>query len=1171
MFGGALYLPASGGGAQNATTRGQDTRDDDRRAPAQPTVPNAKPVIHSDALREIARHFGIEENENAADAPDDGDRDHVRWSRIVSQAPPFQLESIIATVPDPIDSNAQWMFDPMVDAIQTAAADSGYVLDRFYIPDWTPEKGDVEPLGKEHERWPAVVLFRRANDRNLLLVSLVAETATSGVHQGAMRRALSVQEMINPSNDPEIKILGPTFSGSIDSLVHSLKTFAGEHPHVSFRIVSGGATRSTNRKIVEDALKGRASYRATVLTDDQMFCALTDQLQKIDRSIKDGHGVALLYESNTSWGQGLLQGASGLCASRKVVDNALRLPFPMHISRLRAAAADRPKTAANQAVPPRFRALELGETVIATDQIPTFSPKLTSSGVELALANTLDTLKKENITTVGLLATDTRDKLFLAQQLSRVAPGLTLFTLESDLLFVHPDYNNYVRGMFIASTYPLFTLNQSWTQEDGAGVAARHQFSTTNAEGTYNAFLALEYYNVDGTALPLPAGETRPAPIDYRPPAPRDCPSAGCLPAVWISVVAKDALWPIGYGWPFSSTDPPKADETVQVLQQAPMAKNLTLHPSELMIGALLAFAIFSLLACYRYVEWRRKGPAWRALPTLKGLDRGAAAVRYQSVALTALAFMSVFTTLVSALAFGITAHAFPKTFDHAVYFVAIVAGLCVFGVTVRSWYELARWMTRKDGEDADQTLLYGDAKRVRRDILIVVGLVTLLTAYYLVKFVDVYWWNALQTPNRFVRFAERALHPEDGVSVLVPVFFLLTPIFCWALVQIWRVGGPRLAPVLTTTKNTVRWIGTLAKGVDDAWCERLVCLSDRPLGGLPVIWQQVLLVGLACTIILLKRVGIVTVEEYPFSSFIEMLWVLCQFFIALSFAQSLYLALLLNQLLRALASSKLVDAFGRLPREAFAAHYRFSPKSPGRGDLLRLSYHCAALSAALEHANPVNVAERVPSHHVHGLHNALGAGLPTDLSEIPNAPCTNTSTFATLLDHAETIASWLPNSWSFGPGDTFLSRERDTATTNTLRQWTLRAEEYLALLITLLLRELLARLMKGLLFVVTALVCVILALSLFPIHPWQPLMAFVWLWMLVAAGASIAISVAMERDAVLSRLSGTQPNRLTWNAAFVTKVIVYGVVPLLTIFASQYPGLGGTLLRWLAPIQPLP
>ena len=126
-------------------------------------------------------------------------------------------------------------------------------------------------------------------------------------------------------------------------------------------------------------------------------------------------------------------------------------------------------------------------------------------------------------------------------------------------------------------------------------------------------------------------------------------------------------------------------------------------------------------------------------------------------------------------------------------------------------------------------------------------------------------------------------------------------------------------------------------------------------------------------------------------------------------------------------------------------------------------------------------------------------------------------------------------------------------------------------MLLALVVREFLARITRGLIFVTLALVFVVSALSSFPVFPLPPLMAFAWMWMILVAVAGVWISVAMERDPILSRLTGTKVNQVTWDLAFVSKVIAYVIVPAATIFATQFPELGGALLRWLTPIQPLP
>jgi len=164
---------------------------------------------------------------------------------------PRTIEFLIATLPDAIDSNSRWMFDPIIDALQRAASESGFVLDRFFIPDWNRERdGDhaSEPSGA-HERWPGIILFREPNTApsTLLIVFCVSETAVSGVHQDALKRSLATIRLL-ASPAATIRVLGPTFSGSIRSLVRVLRDFRPTDTLPRFRIVSGVATSSTIRE-----------------------------------------------------------------------------------------------------------------------------------------------------------------------------------------------------------------------------------------------------------------------------------------------------------------------------------------------------------------------------------------------------------------------------------------------------------------------------------------------------------------------------------------------------------------------------------------------------------------------------------------------------------------------------------------------------------------------------------------------------------------------------------------------------------------------------------------------------------------------------------------------------------------------------------------------------------
>jgi hypothetical protein len=153
----------------------------------------------------------------------------------------------------------------------------------------------------------------------------------------------------------------------------------------------------------------------------------------------------------------------------------------------------------------------------------------------MVLANLLATISRKQIAYVGVLASDTRDKVFLVQQIRKYCPDVRVFTFESDLFYAHPDFQATMQGMLVASTYPLFTRTQPWT---GQTWHKRLQFPDSAAQGVYNAMLALIG---DGTAYLM---------VDYGEPvfeAGQQGRTIGGkrLPPLWVSAVGNGGLWPV--------------------------------------------------------------------------------------------------------------------------------------------------------------------------------------------------------------------------------------------------------------------------------------------------------------------------------------------------------------------------------------------------------------------------------------------------------------------------------------------------------------------------------------------------------------------------------------------------------------------------------------------------
>lgn len=98
---------------------------------------------------------------------------------------------------------------------------------------------------------------------------------------------------------------------------------------------------------------------------------------------------------------------------------------------------------------------------------------------------------------MGILATDVKDELFLAEQIRRWSPNVIVFVFDSNLLFVHPQYNTTMFGALSISSFPLAPEGSRrppppWDQY-------RRQFASALQEGTFLAVGSLL-----GRSIPAP-------------------------------------------------------------------------------------------------------------------------------------------------------------------------------------------------------------------------------------------------------------------------------------------------------------------------------------------------------------------------------------------------------------------------------------------------------------------------------------------------------------------------------------------------------------------------------------------------------------------------------------------------------------------------------------------
>jgi len=321
-----------------------------------------------------------------------------------------------------------------------------------------------------------------------------------------------------------LRVMGPAFSGSAVSLRFVLDSWLESRRNIAnlrFQIVSGTAT-AIDANWLSHVGHDQATFQATVPPDDETLQEVACYIQQLGYP-----RIAILAEGNTAYGQNLAhaiaEGGKGGSHSQMVCRDApgapqiLDLPFPLHISDLREASAQKTNmqeqkgSGTGGGIPASAPLAQEGSTK-PREVLPAFSD-LAGQSAELTLSNLLSTIAREQLSYVGIVATDVRDATFLAGEVRRHCPATVLFTLNSDLLYASAEVNRFTRGMLVITPYPLFNLEQLWTYPYRGG-ETRLQFSSQAAEGVYNATLALlhqEAKMVDyGRPLPKSAGVTQP-------------------------------------------------------------------------------------------------------------------------------------------------------------------------------------------------------------------------------------------------------------------------------------------------------------------------------------------------------------------------------------------------------------------------------------------------------------------------------------------------------------------------------------------------------------------------------------------------------------------------------------------------------------------------------------
>jgi hypothetical protein len=869
------------------------------------------------------------------------------------------------------------------------------------------------------------------------------------------------------------------------------------------------------------------------------------------------------------------------------------------------------------------------ESSESTDSIPPFS-QLEAPTAELVLSNLLSTLSQEHFDYVGVAASDVRDTIFLAREVREHSPSSVIFSLNADLLYAHPEANPNTRGMLVVTPYPLFTMNQVWTKppddrprlqfpdqnSEGVYNAMLLLISGDRKLLEYGVpFRGISDSQVSSTAERFqepPLWLTTVGRGGFWPVALLSdrCSSSrthhiGRAPEQKGKAQAKLGAAPANQSQGTTPTQANSGDvaagqsQAVTPTQESGSQASSTDVPADysqgmMPHGAILVFFVWSCLCAIPAVAflWQEFRGRSTTRPAAGGNTRSAIP-RFLSESIMSrnrsechtyflaggIALLSAYIVALAAL--RVSSFQLWEFSVHTCLFLMMVAvAVLTFCACLLLAWDALGLPIGNAAPRASNLWLWAP--------VLVVGLlgfgfaVALARAWLLARFQP-----APDTPfavNGIV-IGYRALNLSSGVSPLIPIFLIALAACAWAISAVRRV---RLTESLPWT------ITSQCDGREDEPCsqdgyslfnskkpsfsgfaaieEAVQKLLRAPSLHLPDSLRWVSIVAastVGAAVIYLFYCRLVEAFESPiFYLFFGLCFLVVYLSIVFNTLRLLFLWLSLSRLLRNIERHPL--------RRAFPRFYKNYPNLP-RINLASAPPSVTALSFSVEQAQELrrsargllssgfplaSVIDRVaPEIGVAALaqQTALAAETVNDCCQSLIAQLSAQRALARASCHIEDALSciWNANTPVSDPDD---NDEKDR------RKLADQAEEFLVGRTVLFLSHIFPQMTNLAGLSLASLLLLLMAVSSYPFQPHQLIVLFSWVIIFAFVAVALFMSVQMNRDTLLSNLNGTKPGELNWDREFVSRILLYVVIPILGFLGVQFPDTIAQLFSFLSP-----
>ena len=525
-----------------------------------------------------------------------------------------QLRFVIATLPDPLHTHFPLSFDRATEAIQEAAQDDGnYVYDSSWLP-WDTEdisyallndQDKAEKRKEQQEDQPGILLFRGAllDQKSAtgaakhppfdkaLVVLVVGEEPTGGIHRRQFENAVQWIAALQPTIDPAtlpVQILGPTFSGSIPSLVDLLRETAnGLSGRVgqNLRIFSGSVSSNAgvdwlNRaKDETDLASLHIQFRSFEHSGD---LDLDRYCRYMNAAGTDLGSLAIVSEDETAFGSEYGSDGNdantspcrpGTLPDGRPKQGPVYLYYPRDISALRAAYQSQSIFNQPAVQPGGDSSHHTLQSDLADpkgkdhDTIRAYGGDQTALSQEAELQQIVSLMRAHRSEYVLLRSSNPLDQLFLSHFFRMTYPEGRIVLVGADLLLRRETGASGLNGVMTLSTYPLLPWGQDWTRDLIRPYTRFHSHRVFANDGVEGAYVAARFLlrqppiTPPGTepAAPKEQGDHKTSSFvprncidelnlpDYAPPFWMNQQDAGnCrFPPTWLSALGDGGFWPV--------------------------------------------------------------------------------------------------------------------------------------------------------------------------------------------------------------------------------------------------------------------------------------------------------------------------------------------------------------------------------------------------------------------------------------------------------------------------------------------------------------------------------------------------------------------------------------------------------------------------------------------------